>query len=295
MIIQNDTELRRFIPNTLVTVEGEATLFDKMQPDLHLSELWLTNLLGDLASLMPTSNNDPQSPAEPSINPSNQDATVPPSPAEPIPIRELLLKILATDAFLRTLPSLDLILTPNGFGIVSNSTIAPASKDRIDRLIVALENSRDFALDQALNRLLKSETWRATEPAQFFLQTLFQTPFALPAEVRQIHAWQTFQDTHPQLVAIEAELADKFISQEVYQRLRTDCENPIFARLIQPLRTIEIDLLQGRPLPYTKLVAIVDYIRKHEDIFPEWQTSDTAKLYTPHAFQNDKKSGGYFF
>lgn len=42
MLIQNDETLRRFIPNTLVTVQGETTLYDKMQVELSMSEMWLT-------------------------------------------------------------------------------------------------------------------------------------------------------------------------------------------------------------------------------------------------------------
>lgn len=38
-------------------------------------------------------------------------------------------------------PSLDLVLTPNGFGIVSNQNVAPASRDRVARLIASLEKS----------------------------------------------------------------------------------------------------------------------------------------------------------
>lgn len=37
-------------------------------------------------------------------------------------------------AFYNALPQMDLILTPTGFGIVSNNTLAPASKDRVENL-----------------------------------------------------------------------------------------------------------------------------------------------------------------
>lgn len=37
-------------------------------------------------------------------------------------------------AFYNELPQMDLILTPTGFGIVSNNTLAPASKERVENL-----------------------------------------------------------------------------------------------------------------------------------------------------------------
>ena len=88
MLITSDTDLRQYIPNTLVTVSGEQTLFDKLQVELQLSEAWIVRTFSVVEST-PTA-----------------------------------CKVLATDAFLRAVPSLDLVLTPNGFGVISNNTIA---------------------------------------------------------------------------------------------------------------------------------------------------------------------------
>ena len=264
MIIETDSQLRQYIPNTLVTVDGEQSLLEKLTPDLQLSELWLHRHIVS---------EDLQSRVE----------------------FYQLAKLVATDAFLRAVPSLDLVLTPNGFGIVSNNTIAPASRDRVDRLLASLEHNRDYALEELLHQLLQVEEWRTTAQGRYFLQTLFQTPFSLPSDLRKQHALDFFRQSHAQLVLIETELADKFISRPTYQRLRLDIDNPDFADLVAPLQAIELQLLTGKPLPYKQLIALVDFIRQHEDVFPEWQTSPTAELYKSHYFENEKKSGGYWF
>lgn len=258
MMIQNDAELRQYIPNALVTVSGEQTLYDKLQVELQLSEAWFARTFGVVEST-PTA-----------------------------------CKVLATDAFLRAVPSLDLVLTPNGFGIVSNNTIAPASRDRVDRLIGSLESNRDFAIEQLLHELLQSPEWKETPQGRYFLSTLYQTPLSLPRELHRGKAWDYFQQTHAQIVLIEQELADKFISREVYARLRNDIGNPDFADLVKPLQAIELQLLTGKPLPYKQLVALVDYIRKSE-LYPEWQTSQTAELFKPHSFNNQKDAAGYWW
>ena len=69
----------------------------------------------------------------------------------------------------------------------------------------------------------------------------------------------------------------------------------LFADLVKPLQAVELQLLTSKPLPYKQLIALVDYIRQHPDTFPEWQTSPTAELFKPHAFENKKESGGYWF
>ena len=258
MMINDDAQLRQYIPNALVTVSGEQTLFDKLQGDLQLSEAWFARTFGVVEST-PT-----------------------------------VCKVLATDAFLRAVPSLDLVLTPNGFGIVSNNTIAPASKDRVDRLIGSLESNRDFAIEQLLHELLQLPAWKETPQGRYFLSTLYQTPMSLPRELHRGKAWDYWQQSHAQIVLIEQELAEQYISREVYARLRSDIDNPDFADLVKPLQAIELQLLTGKPLPYKQLVALTDYIRKSER-YPEWQTSETAELFQNHSFNNQKDAAGYWW
>ena len=54
-----------------------------------------------------------------------------------------------------------------------------------------------------------------------------------------------------------------------------------------------------------RLVDIVNYIRLNPELFSEWHQSvivlrfaygeETAKLFTPPVFRNEKKASGYFF
>lgn len=207
-------------------------------------------------------------------------------------------KIVATDAFIRAIPSLDLVLTPNGFGIVSNNTVAPASKDYVDRLLLSLAQNRDFAIDNLLHEVLQVQSWRATQQGQYFLATLYQSPLAFPQTLHKGKAWEYFEQVHAPLVLIEQELAEHYISCEVFARLRKSASKNSTSdesNIIVPLQAIELDLLQGKPLPYKQLTMLVDYIRQRPDVFPEWKTSTTAKLYKPQAFENNKSSSRYWF
>ena len=44
MIISNDFELRRFIPNVMSTVEGESSLYEKIEPYMGLVEASLSDI-----------------------------------------------------------------------------------------------------------------------------------------------------------------------------------------------------------------------------------------------------------
>jgi len=49
-------------------------------------------------------------------------------------LKSIFVRLLCLQAYENAIPFADLIQTPNGFGIVSNSNMAPASKERVERL-----------------------------------------------------------------------------------------------------------------------------------------------------------------
>ena len=330
MLISSDTILRQYIPNVFATVSGEQSLYEKLRIELQLSEQWLTtHVLSDtiLNQLTTTNSLEDASSAvtdttQTTAQPTNVSAANQQRETTNVQLKTLASRAIVSDAFVRAIPSLDLVLTPNGFGIVSNQNVAPASSERVERLSQSLITNRDLAIDALIQLLLQNADWRATTQAQYFLATLFPTLSSLTSQLSTtpstkttqttqttLSLWDKYTSLHSPLILIEQELADKFISPELYARLRntqnttttqTTAQSTIVTNtqsqtLISLLRSIELALLQGNPLPYNQLISIVDYIRNRPDTFPEWQTSATAQRYQPHAFENTKSSSGYWF
>ena len=113
-LIINDQQLRRYLPNAFDTVEGETPFYGKIMPWLDQAERCVMNQFigSDLA---------PELTAMP----------------ETEPLRTCANLVTVHEAFMRAVPSLDLVLTPNGFGIVSNQNVAPASPHRVARLLAS--------------------------------------------------------------------------------------------------------------------------------------------------------------
>ena len=152
MLINDNDTLKKYVPNTLKAVAGELSLFDKIQYHLLQAEQWLTDTFvsSDTMSRIRT----------------YSDST---------PLLHYCRIITAAEAMRHAVPQLDLILTPNGFGIVSNQNIAPASKDRIERLLLSLEKQRDDALAVILTMLPDAHHWTASEQFNYFAATMFPT------------------------------------------------------------------------------------------------------------------------
>ena len=272
----NDDTLRQYLPNVFATVKGEVSLFDKVKVDIDLAQNWAVNsftgevLFSDICS---RSADDP--------------------------LRILSAKLIVTEALRRAIPSLDVVLTPNGFGVVSNQNIAPASKERVDRLIGSLADYRDECIANLLPALVGATQWITSSQAAFFGETLFPD-LAITDQVKGTGSkWERYLARRPMILDIEASLAEEFFSPELMVRLRNEVlrktHTADIARVINAIRGQVVDLLNGGSIRMRDMIDVVNHIRCYPDLFPEWHASETAKLFAPPIFKNKKESRGYFF
>ena len=152
-LITTDEQLRLLIPNVLATVEGEPTLIEKLYPYLESAEQWVMDTFVPEANFAEIAEADSSGPNE--------------------RFRFPLEKLVACHAYMTAIPSLDLVLTPNGFGIVSNQTVVPASRERVAALIASLESQRDAAIEALILRLSSRTDWQQSEPGKYFAATMF--------------------------------------------------------------------------------------------------------------------------
>lgn len=280
-LITTDQKLRKYLPNAFATVEGEAPFYEKVLPWLEAAERWVTEqFIGNI--FLP----------------------IVVTMEENHPLRLTACSVVAHEAMMRAVPSLDLVLTPNGFGIVSNSNVAPASRDRVVRLINSLETSRDIAIEQMLQYLFQDERWYATSKRRWFTATLFPNiDLANLCGVTE-KRWANYLALRLKAVEVEQRIAEEYISPEQMDVLRGEVigidwtftlADRLHLRVIEQLRSIVVSVLQGSPLNVQGLRDIVDLMRKNEEIFAEFANSDTAKLFTPPIFENKKRNHGYWF
>ena len=82
-------------------------------------------------------------------------------------------RLACVRAFMNEMRSLDLVLTPTGFGVVSTNDTAPASKQRVDALDGQLRRNERLLLGTLLDRLFRVSGWNQQPQRQLAVQTLF--------------------------------------------------------------------------------------------------------------------------
>lgn len=272
-ITDNDT-LLQYIPNVVETVEGETPLFDKIRPQLEITEQWLHDtIVGD--TLIDEDKN------------------------------KMVCTIIACEAFRRSVPSLDLILTPNGFGVVSNNNVAPASKERVERLMASLGDLRDKAITALLNVLRQDSDWLQSAQGQWLASSFFVLPdedtTAASAAVRTDDKWEGFLMLREKARPIEQAIAKNWLGQALTARLRATLASDPYGKsdivaLARTVRQLVIDELLSGKRPVKNLDRCVNYIRNNSTLYPEWQSDPVAELFDDKwRFQNKKEAAGYFF
>lgn len=276
-IITTNEHLTALIPNTLVTVKSETPLFDKLAPFLDLAEDWVRD----------TFTSDTTFNTICGYTDSN-------------PVRIATARLVVADAMRRAIPSLDVVFTPNGFATVGTTNLVAASKMRVDRLVGSMLTHRDDCIAALLPELPGASKWLSSVQADFFGGTLFPTmEIVEQSPGNATTKWERYLELRPQLIDLEASLAEEWFSPELMSTLRAEnLRSNLTEKRDMVVRQVKAQLvgyLRVGSFNSRRLADIVNYIRQSEKDFKEWHLSATATLFAPPVFRNDKKASGYFF
>lgn len=278
-IIQNLDTLQRLMTNTVETVEGEINIFDRLSPYLASAEQWTADVFtGELID------------------------SIAEGDSAPVWIHTAML--IYSEAMRLAIPSLDLVLTPNGFGVVSTANVAPASKDRVERLIKSFVAERNKNIDLLIRDLAEWPGWQETAQFQRLTESLVSVPsdcvIAVYGMDKRLQEWEYFKLLRQKAMVIERAIAERWIDDGTLAILRKAVlvkdENQHVDTVAKWARAYVLKELRTGLRDRWDLDKIVQYIRKHPDAFPVWMASPIRELFdNPPIFRNEKRSSGYIF
>lgn len=218
----------------------------------------------------------------------------------------LLERAVCLEAAWKTVPQLDLVLTPTGFGIVSNSQTAPASKERVAALIENLRQRKSEAYDALHFELLKTD-WRETTDAKYnVLDSLLWNATLWRRYGIKVNG-QPVYDEEKQAQDLELSIAednlDALISPDLHTKLideqTTDPEKiePAVALAIERARKYMACVIMHTPPRALHNIghSLLDVIRRNIDVFPEYAGSTEYAAQTAARYANRKEDRTFFF
>lgn len=273
----SDELVQSVLPNNLVSVDGEVSLADAVSPYMADALQWLRDaLFGDVPC---------------------------PESARDAAVRTALLRAVA-DA----VPALDVVVTPSGFAVVSSSSMAPASKERVQRLV---DNLKELSLQHLVSLqslLLQSDDWRASQVGSIFCSiSLSRLRDVLPFRKYGPDLMSLYFRVHDIAAAYESAMAREFLGHKLMTLLRTkiadgslSTANYVVGLLRGAVTRFVARVLEGTVPPrpdkaevWFPAEAILDALPGFPELHEVW-LGEMGESFKVQPFVNSRK-GGYFF
>lgn len=211
-------------------------------------------------------------------------------------LRRYLVGMICSLAFEDAIPQLDLVLTPTGFGVVSNQNVAPASVDRVNALKTRMHNQGWFYFEEALDVLRYLGAPETSRLCASAFKTLFWKSghlnvFGIPNPTHD----SLLEKNHD--ILAEQPFLIRFISPEQFEAFMKAESSATTTTLqwvvIQMCRVYFAT--EGTIAKNAQKLAILNFMEQHPDEFPEYMKSETFKANHFQRYENQKDDPCFFF
>lgn len=272
----DNNRLRELIPGVIHEVDDETTLYDKMLPWLNSAMAWLEdNFIGSGFEL-------------------------------PLAFNELVEKIIVNKAFAEAIPSLDVVLSPAGFAVISTDGRAPASKERIERLVSSLNSYVDANTSLLISKLHLIPLWNVSDIGRWWCATFIPDLSDAFRFRNQNTLLDTYRSMRSHALRFEQKVAELYLGHSTLEAIRNDqfSSDPNMRSFITMIREAELRYIsfhvcdQKSKCPDDHEVwHLIRPIIARLSYFPELQLRWQAEMghrFNVEPFKNDVRGGFYF-
>lgn len=217
-----------------------------------------------------------------------------------------MIRTVCLRAAYEAVPAMDIVITPTGFGIVSNQTTAPASRDRVEALREQLRRDASRTEDQCMESLLAAG--QLLHPSVVVNSLFWNASIMRRYGVTTPDGRRIFREERERLLP-ELFLAEEqvmaVISPELYESLVVSLRTPavpaddLHRNLIDNVRHVLAALLRNASASRTpikdQMRSLLDFVQKNAAKLPEYATSRTAEAHNFKRYENQKDDPCYFF
>lgn len=280
-IVTTDEQIRAVIPNIQIAVEGQVKWTDRLSSFLDEAVSWLETMVSPVRII------------------------------EKAGLLDQAAAIVIWRAWARAVHSLDIVATPNGFAVVSNQNLAPASQARSEAARENAVRQADGHVCSLLDRLRNVPDWTVTRQAKRF-HTLFPDPRELQHQLGEdMPPFGLYARRSAELIMNESILGANTLSSRGLKELRRIASSILISgcdgvaaddlEILDLARSAVIVMLCSDPCDRITLRKICDRIRMTMDqsddssVAALWKTSSLYRAFKMKPYENKKDSGGYFF
>lgn len=297
--ITSDEQLRKLLPNTFAqNIPGATSLFDKILPFIESAESWI------------------------------EDNITGPDFESSFVIEKGIEGLVAVMAYRDSLPSIDVVVSHNGVGVVETNTLKPASKAKMDALDKSLARLVDNYICDLISNLRKYKKWALSPKAHLFMDYILDNPhevrpFRIPEALEFRNILERYDFFRPVMTTIQNQIANEWISRDILNLILLYKREAIFATERFDAKFAEFESYDfGIVNEITSLItqAISAAIRYNDGLYDPmfreirsplelavqkitgckplskiWARTSTAHFFKYKGFLNKKDSSAYWF
>lgn len=221
------------------------------------------------------------------------------------PVKEQTKMLVAFMAYRDAIPFADIVQTPTGFAVVNNNNQAPASKERVERLIAWCEQVIDRATDQLISQVYANPTllteWKKYAGFAEVVNCFFLTgaDYAFHVSVHGNKRQRYLQDKG-KLIAWQENVLVPVISRALVNQLIEELRNNAFTagsgNIIHYCKMILARMAEEKKDEAVKLLnAVANILDSNLTTYPAYAQSDEYKLKSGTKYENTADSPAFFF
>lgn len=203
-------------------------------------------------------------------------------------------------AYKTVIPHLDLVLTENGFGVVNNQNVSPASMQRVNTLRLQVQNSLEDTIDDLLDYLRGNASWVDTYTAKEVFRSMVWNAKKQMFYFGQPNSHRAQMDElRPKINDAEVKLKH-CISEEFFDELCNAVKNRTATAAQDTcihyiMMVIASDATDDYKLARFHVGKLVDYLDRNIRTFTTYANSTAYAANTFEPYQNEKEDPCYFF
>ena len=216
-----------------------------------------------------------------------------------------LSRLIAHTAYYNAIPFVDLIQTPNGFAVVSNTNQKPASKERVERLLAWCDmerwNSADFLVAETLATAGALAEWKKFGEFERLTNCIFVTGKDFHSYCGgELPSRKTFTEAKNDLLVWQRTILEKVVSTDlmtvIIGEIRENNVSEPNARILHLCRVALGKLYNGNKDEVHKLLDIVGNTLDGDlDSFPAYRDSPEYALKISPKYENKQSDPTFFF
>lgn len=213
-------------------------------------------------------------------------------------LRACFARHVAYAATLASMDELNIVLTPTGFGIVSNETTAPASKDRTESLREDLRHQLAKADGRLIDRLTRLDSWAdSRQAARSISAVVWNIADAERRLDRQLQSdeWRTLQvaanDVHQRMVC----LVGRRQMEALLQRIRSHQWEQPYTSAIDMIEELTFKEALHSPGQHELERELLRWMERYPEQFADYMDSDEYEANHWQRFQNQQDAAAFCF